>query len=131
MNPWPTDTIFLKLVALLLSLLLWGGVAAGRNGAVKVHIPVKIVNLAPGLTVRGTIPQQVDIDVVGPRILLFQMQRENLFVTLNFSGVTDGAVTFDHLDQGLDLNPGLEVIRTAPGRLQVWVEPTTRNAVPR
>jgi YbbR-like protein len=126
---WLTDTLFLKLVALLLSLLLWGGVAAGRHGAEKVAVPLKILNLSPGLAVRGTVPAQIEIEVVGPRILLFQLRHEQLAIALDFSGITGGIVAFDHLGQSVDLNPGLEVIRTSPGRLQVWVEPTGGSQV--
>jgi YbbR domain-containing protein len=116
------DALFLKLVALLLSLLLWGGVAASRHGAVKISVPLQVANLSSGLMIRGAVPQQLEVEVVGPRILLYQMQRKTLAVTLDFSGVAGGVVAFDHLGQDLELNPGIEVIRTVPGRLQVVVE---------
>jgi len=128
-STWLTDNLFQKLVALLLSLLLWGGVAAGRNGSIKLAVPLKIANLAADLTVRGALPTQIEIDVVGPRILLFQLRREQLSITLDFSGVAGGVIAFDHLGRGVDLNPGLEVIRTTPGRLQVWVEPAVGKQV--
>ena len=120
---WFSERIMVKLAALLLSLLLWGGVVAGRNGAEKVRVPLRFVNLAPGLVIRGNVPADVEVAITGPRLLLYQLQREQLAIELDFSGVTGGLVNFDHLSLALDLNPGLRAIRTTPGRLQVWVEP--------
>ncbi len=119
---WFSERLFLKLTALVLALLLWGGVVAGRHSAEKIKVPLKILNLAPGLTLRGTVPTEIEVSIIGPRMLLFQLRREQLVIALDFSGVTGGVVAFDHLGQGIDLNPGLEAIRTFPGRLQLWVE---------
>ena len=126
---WLSDKLFLKLAALFLSLILWGGVAAGRGGERKLVVPVKIVNLAPGMAIRSTMPAGIELSVVGPRLLLYRLQGENLHITLDFSGVGSGVVAFDNLGRGLDLHPGLEVIRTIPGRLQVWVEPSGEKPV--
>ena len=118
-----SDKLFLKLVALLLSLLLWGGVAVGRGGARKLVVPIRVVNLAPGMAIRSALPSGIEVSVIGPRLLLYRLAGENLQLTLDFAGVRSGVVAFDNLGRGLDLHPGMEVIRTVPGRLQVWVEP--------
>lgn len=125
--PWLSERLFLKLTALVLALLLWGGVVAGRHSAEKIKVPLKIINLAPGLTLRGTVPAEIEVSIIGPRLLLYQLRREQLAIALDFSGVTGGVVAFDHLGQGLDLNPGLEVIRTFPGRVQLWAEPSPKG----
>lgn len=126
--PWLSERLFLKLTALVLALLLWGGVVAGRHSAEKIKVPLKIMHLAPHLTLRGAVPAEIEVSIIGPRMLLYQLRREPLEIALDFSGVTGGVVAFDHLGQGLDLNPGLEVIRTFPGRIQLWVEPSQNVA---
>ena len=109
----------LKALSLVLATLLWFSITFGRDEQVRLTVPVVLKNIPPHLSVAGSPPTALEVDVSGPKILLVNLAHERLSATLDLGGVGEGTVSFVNLDKTVRLWSGLRVIRVQPAALEL------------
>ena len=111
----------LKLLALALAVVLWFYVAGWKEAEVSVEVPVRVVNLAPGLALTGQPPDRLDVRIVGPAIILKRLHEDKMVVSLDMRQVKAGSVAFPSLDRLIPVPAGIRVVRVSPATIELAV----------
>jgi len=119
----------LKAMSLLLAVMLWLFVAAGREAVISRSVPVVIENIPSGLVVAGNPPSIIDVRVKGPRILLFKSRMEPLALLLDLEGSKEGTTSFPSPGALLSLPEGLRVTRVTPAAIEVRLAKTGKTGM--
>ena len=114
-----TPNIELKLLALLIALLLWLNVNHGGDSQVDVKVPVRIINTPPHLHLELVEPAAAELRITGPKILLWQLDKERIAIYLDASGVGEGRTAFTVLEKGVALPRSFQVVRVSPSSVTV------------
>lgn len=114
-----SENLGFKALSLLLAIALWLFVTAGTEGEVALTVPVQFRNIPPQLSPGSKVPPAVELKIAGPRILLWQLARERLAVTLDLQGVGEGSVAFTSLERTVRLRSGLRIIRIQPSAIEL------------
>ena len=117
---WLTNNFSLKFLSLVLAVFIWFLVAGGEDVERAFTVPVTARNLSAGLAPRNPLPQ-VEIRVAGPRYVMAAINKENLSLTLDFSGTSEGRVAFNTLERGISLPLGSRLTRLFPASVEVQV----------
>jgi hypothetical protein len=119
----PTDTfrknLELKALSLVLAALLWFSLTFGHDEEARLTLPVTLKNIPPHVSVASALPTTVEVDVSGPKILLANLTKEHVSLTLDLGGVGEGTVSFVNLDKSVRLRSGLRVTRVQPAAVEL------------
>ncbi len=123
----------LKLVSLLLAAFLWFSINVSERDAERtVDLPVTLRKLQPGFIVTNPSAKPVEVTLRGPRTILDGVDEARSRLAIDLNGATAG-------DTRLELNGDmvrpelprrLKVVRLAPARLKIHVEPLVRRSLP-
>jgi hypothetical protein len=116
-----THNLGLKLLAIALAVVLWCFVVGGREAEREIAVPVRVINLAPGLALAGQPPDRLAVRVVGPEIILRRLHPDEMVVSLDMGQVKSGNVAFSALDQRIPLPAGIRVVRVSPATIELAV----------
>ena len=114
-----TANIELKLLALLIALLLWLNVNHGGDSQIDVKVPVKIINIPPHLHLELVEPAAAELRITGPKVLLWQLDKERIAIHLDAGGVAVGSTAFTALEKGVALPRAFQVVRILPSTVTV------------
>jgi hypothetical protein len=120
----------LKLLALALAVILWFYVAGGKSAEVTIEVPVKVIDLPPGLALVAQPPDHLDVRVAGPTIILKRLRQDKMVVSLDMGQVKAGSVAFSALDQRVPVPAGIRVVRVSPATIELAVRSTAAGEVP-
>jgi hypothetical protein len=134
------DNLFAKIVALLVSVLLWFYVSEQHQFEERLSVPLRLENIPEELTVLGDVPAFVEVLVRGQGRFL-RHRVKGLYIAVDMSGATKGRYLrrFTPADVDIPLEEDVEVLEIVqPGLLKadldrvavksVPVIPTTENA---
>ncbi len=111
----------LKLLALALAIALWLYVTGGKDTELAVEVPVKVINLAPGVALATQPPARLDVRVAGPALILRRLRPDKMVVSLDMRRVQAGSVAFPALDRLVPVPAGIRVVRISPAAIQLTV----------
>jgi hypothetical protein len=121
----------LKLLALVVALSMWGGVAYAQNPTVRTvyNLPIDRPNVPAGLVIRGTLPP-IQVTVVGSSQTLRTFDQRSLTLTVDFAKVHVGAnrvpIHVSSVDAGVTLDyPSaiiVQVDQVASADVQVTIQ---------
>ncbi|HWI41255.1 MAG TPA: CdaR family protein [Verrucomicrobiae bacterium] len=117
----------LALLALALACCTWFYVTWERDTQKSFRLPVRVSNVAEGLVPAPGLPSEVEVRVVGPRVLLLNLDMRGKEVVLDASGAGEGEVAFPAVDRMLAVRPELKITRVAPSAIYLRLVRGTRE----
>jgi YbbR domain-containing protein len=115
------NNIGLKALSLLLAVILWFSLTAGIDAEERVKVPVRLKNLSGQLTVQELTLPAVELVIAGPRIMIWQLDKDNLEINLDMKEVGPGTVAFSDLGRMVRLRKGLKVVRVYPSQIELRI----------
>ena len=116
----------LKLLALVVSMVLWVFVMTSEKADVVVAAPIELDGIPAGLEVKGERPDSVDVQLHGLRVALDRLGTDRVRARVSLAGSRAGEVTLRVQRRALVLQPeqitvppGVTVIRVNPSRLRL------------
>ncbi|MGE5707440.1 MAG: hypothetical protein ACM3YO_03835 [Bacteroidota bacterium] len=116
-----------RALAMLLAVLIWLSVVLERPGEMRLTVSVYLDHVPQGLWVASPPPQEVDVVVSGPRILLLLLPLRVTGCTLDLTGVGPGAVSVTPRDSSFDLNGELKVVQVIPSSVPLVMAKTAKK----
>ncbi len=117
------------LLALAISMILWG-IAHGSSSIERgLDVPVSFHNLPDDLVVTGQSADQVNIRVRGSRSALRNLQPAKLEYVLDAAGAKSGLSVYEVDASRLDLPRGVNPVSRSPASLEVEFELRGRRSV--
>jgi YbbR domain-containing protein len=114
-----TDNLVLKILSLTVALILWFLVAAKKPAEQEFVVPLLFKNIPAGLRIAGTLPEKVNIRVIGPKIILLKLERQNMKIVLDMQKLKEGPVSFTDIAKYLEIPSGLSLTRISPSKIEV------------
>lgn len=109
----------LKLLALLVSMVLWAFVMTSERTDVVVAAPIELDGIPPGLEVKGERPDSVDVQLHGLRGALERLGTDRVRARLSLTGARAGEVTLRVQPEQISVPPGVTVVRVNPSRVRL------------
>ena len=109
----------LKLLALVVSMVLWLFVMTSEKSDVVVAAPVELAGIPPGLEVTSDRPDSVDVQLHGLRGPLLHLGPDRVKARLSLAGSKPGEVVLRVLPEQITVPPGVTVVRVNPSRIRV------------
>ncbi len=114
-----TNNLVLKILSLTVALILWFLVAAKKPAEQEFVVPLLFKNIPSGLRIAGTLPEKVNIRVIGPKLILLKLERQNMTITLDMQKLKEGPVSFTDIAKYLEIPSGLSLTRISPSKIEV------------
>lgn len=120
---WVLHNWSLKLMALLISFLLWATYSAEPVAEIGFAVPIEFVNVPSKLEIANDVPTVVHIRVRGRSALLRRLTPSDLGISLDLSGRTGGVGMVELDAQEVDAPYGVQIVRIDPQELRVHLVP--------
>jgi YbbR domain-containing protein len=121
----------LKILALLITAVLWLSVAARPENRVTIpNVPVEFRNMPPGLEVSKYETLSVRVYLSGPRDVLDAIRPSDLTVVGDLAGVEPGVRLIDLKLDSARLPTGVEAETITPGNIRITVEREEVRSIP-
>ncbi len=115
----PTENLAAKLLSLAIASVFWLTVTADKEIRRNYTVPVRVINVPPGLTIYGNVPKNIKLSVSGPEILFLTHNFNDLKLTLDLLKTGEGTVSFPDLQKYVDLPSGMQVLRVFPSSMEL------------
>ena len=113
----------LKLLALGLSLVLWGFVMTSEKAELIMAAPLELDDIPAGLEVQGERPESVDVQLRGLRGALGRLGSDRVRARLNLTGARAGEVVIRVMPEQIAVPHGVTVLRVSPSRVRLVLGP--------
>lgn len=114
-----TENMAAKLLSLVIALVFWLTVTADKETRRNYTLPVRVINVPPGLAISGNVPKKVNLSISGPEILFLTHDLNKLLITLDLQKTGEGTVSFPEMQKCVDLPSGMKVLRVYPSGVQL------------
>ena len=126
----PFRNIWLKVLALALSVLLWLTVAGEHVVERSLRVPLEFRNIPEALEIVGNAPDTVDVRLRGSSALLSRMQAGEVVAVLDLGGARAGSRLFHIRAEDIRAPFGVDVTQVIPSTLALELEKSARRRVP-
>ena len=109
----------LKLLALVVSMVLWAFVMTSERADLVIAAPIELDGMPPGLEVKGERPDSVDVQLHGLRGALERLGTDRVRARLSLAGTRAGEVTLRVQPEQITVPPGVTVVRVNPSRVRL------------
>jgi YbbR domain-containing protein len=126
------DNLFAKILALVVSVLLWFYVSEQQQFEERFSVPLRLENIPEDLTLLGEVPTEVEVLVRGQGRFLRHRVR-GLVLAVDLSGAAEGRYIrrLTPADVTVPLEEDVEVLEIiAPGLLKAEIDRVTVRSVP-
>jgi len=110
-----------KLVALLITLILWLTVLSRRDFVLNKDIELE-VKLGTGYSLVAQSADRISLRVSGNRQLLKRVKEDTQVLILNLQELDEGVHDIDIPVQKIDLPQGLKLLSVKPNRIRVEIQ---------
>ncbi|HEY3490763.1 MAG TPA: CdaR family protein [Candidatus Deferrimicrobiaceae bacterium] len=119
-----------KLIAVVLSIVLWWFIAGENQVQVGLVVPLEIRNLPAGALITNKVERQVEVRLSGPPSVLGNLKPDDISASINLSTMRPGRriVTLD--ERSIRVPPGLLLTRIYPTAVEVVLERLDRRRLP-
>lgn len=129
-----SNNLGLKIVALILSLILWMIVSAQRREQVTeqaFRLPLQFTGIPEGLIVTSAdVPEYITVRLRGPESRIQTFSARNRSVQVDLSQATAGEVDQAISDAQIDIRDPLEIVSIDPPRVTLELERRDQKIVP-
>ena len=126
----PFRNLGLKLIAVLLSVLLWITVAGEHVVERSLRVPLEFRNVPEALEIVGNTPDTVDVRLRGSSALLSRVQPGEIVAVLDLDSARAGSRLFHIRPDEVRAPFGVEVSQIIPATLPLELEKSARRSVP-
>ena len=119
---WLATKWGLRSLSLLVAVLLWLVVYLDAASVLDITVPVKPVNVPPGLAIRAMPVNTITLRFIGPRVRLLFLDKVITSVRLDLHGVGEGETVFTNMGMMLKLPEDVHVNRTSPVSLKIILD---------
>lgn len=126
----PFRNLGLKLLAVLLSVLLWLTVAGEHVVERSLRVPLEFRNIPETLEIVGNAPDTVDVRLRGSSALLGRVQPGEIVAVLDLGGARAGSRLFHLRSDEVRAPFGVEVSQVIPSTLALELEKSALRRVP-
>jgi hypothetical protein len=109
----------LKLIALVVSTILWAFVVTSDTSELILAAPLELDGIPSGLEIKGERPDSVEVQLHGLRATLAHLGPERVRARLSLAGARPGQVTLHVLPEQIVVPPGVKVVRVSPSRVHL------------
>ncbi len=127
LREWLFHNWGLKLLALLISFLLWTTYTGEPPAEVAYMVPLEFHNIPAELEISGDVPTQVRVRVRGRPALLRRLTPADLGVSVDLTGSSPGETVIQFKAEQVEAPLGAKVVLIAPSEIRVQLLP--RQAV--
>jgi YbbR domain-containing protein len=122
------DNAMLKMVAVLIAILMWYGVAHEPISEISVRVPIEFSEPPKDLDYTSDVVPQAQLRLRGPARLLRDLQQESVHVVIDLHGAAPGEHTYDLSAGQVQVPHNVDVLQITPSRLRlVFDTPETRQ----
>ena len=124
------ESLALKVVSLLFALILWITILGFKKEEVRRSVRLEPM-LPPGMMVTNKIPSQIQFTLLGPRLLLKDLDRKLQPIRPDLRRTGETTIGFSVNEDLLgDLPPGVRVISFYPSNILIHLESAITKALP-
>lgn len=116
---WVLHNWHLKLIALVISFLLWAGYTSEPFVEVGYNVPIEFFNIPSNLEISGDVPSQVHVRIRGRSIVLRRLTPADLAISVDLTGATDGPTLVRITPSQLHLPLAAELVRVTPPEIRL------------
>ena len=109
----------LKLIALVVSTILWAFVVTSDKSELIIAAPLELDGIPTGLEIKGERPDSVEVQLHGLRATLAHLGPDRVRARLSLAGARAGDVTLHVLPEQIAVPPGVTVVRVNPSRVHL------------
>lgn len=109
----------LKVLALVVSMVLWAFVMTSERADVVIAAPLDLEGIPVGLEVKGERPDSVEVQLHGLRGALERLGADRVRARLSLAGSRAGEVTLRVQPEQIMVPPGVTVVRVNPSRVRL------------
>jgi hypothetical protein len=109
----------LKVLALVVSTVLWAFVMTSERADVVIAAPLDLEGIPVGLEVKGERPDSVEVQLHGLRGALERLGADRVRARLSLAGSRAGEVTLRVQPEQIIVPPGVTVVRVNPSRVRL------------
>jgi hypothetical protein len=109
----------LKVLALVVSMVLWAFVMTSERADVVIAAPLDLEGIPVGLEVKGERPDSVEVQLHGLRGALERLGADRVRARLSLAGSRAGEVTLRVQPEQIIVPPGVTVVRVNPSRVRL------------
>lgn len=120
----------LKLLALLLSILLWWFVGGESDVQVGFAVPLEIRNIPSGMELTNKVDRQVDVRLSGPSTLINALDQKEIAAVLDLSDAKTGKEIIPLTERSVKVPAGFRLERIYPPSVEVILENLERKTLP-
>jgi YbbR domain-containing protein len=124
------SNIWLKVLALALSTVLWFLVVGERGTEIGFLIPLELKGIPADMVVTSNPPREVEVRVTGSKTLLSNLSPGQISVVLDLSKAIPGTNKFSLMNEQIKAPRGISVIRLNPSFIKIKTEKLQSRELP-
>jgi YbbR domain-containing protein len=118
-----------KVVALLITLILWVIILGSKEAAIVKMIPTNYI-LPRDMVITNSVPGEVAFRLTGPRLPLKRFSENVEPLAMDLSSALEGSTTIRIHPDSVDVPPGIRVISVTPATITAKIEKLVTVKVP-
>ncbi len=121
------------ITTLLIGIFLWLSVTLREQFNVTVDAPLTVEDVPEGMAIKTAVPRQIRLRLRGEGWRLAGLlMGSSLRVNIPFASLTPGnrIITINQIVERVTLSPGIQVLRTMPDTVVVWLDRVATKRVP-
>ncbi|MBK7259361.1 MAG: hypothetical protein IPI01_16465 [Ignavibacteriae bacterium] len=125
--------IHIVFTTLLIGTFLWLSVTLREQFNVTVEAPLTVEDLPEGMAIKTAVPRQIHLRLRGEGWRLAGLlMGPAIRVNIPFASLTPGnrIITINQIVERVTLSPGIQVLRTIPDTVVVWLDRVSSKRVP-
>jgi YbbR domain-containing protein len=123
------DNLTLKLVALILSVIIWILVIGEKRSEVRLTVPLELRNLPSRLEISEQSTSQVEVAIRGFSSVVKQITPTDIDVYVDLSNVVEGPNSFALFADDIVVPLGAKVIQLSPSQIELQLDATADKTV--
>lgn len=117
-----SKNLSLKFLAVVLAAALWFFVAGQSSTEVGFLVPIGYKGVPKDLIITSTPPDEVDVRVTGPKLLINNLSSSKIIAEVDLSGADEGLNTYRFKPSDITTPMGVKVLSLKPASVEVRME---------
>ena len=121
------------LTTILIGIFLWVSVSLREQFTVSIDAPLTIEEVPAGMAIRSAVPRHIQMKLRGEGWRLAGLLMGSaLKVNIPYTALTPGnrIITINQIVERVTLSPGIQLLRTFPDTVAVWLDRVASRRVP-
>jgi YbbR domain-containing protein len=123
------ENIGLKIVAVLLSVLLWVFVTSRGQSEISIDVPLEFKDIPQGLELVNYSAKEISLSIKGQERLIKSIRPADIQAYINLSKTKKGESIYYITRDDIKLPPAIDIINISPSSVKVLTEETATRTV--